>query len=389
MKIFVLLSRIPWPLEKGDKLRAFNQIKSLSRNHEIFLCALNDDASVDKNEAKQRLLPYCKEIEFIDLPKIKILWNLALAFLKGMPIQCGYFYNKNAYSCIHNFIQRVQPDMLYGQLVRVAPYLQKEKCKKTIDYQDVLSYGMKRRMDTASFYKRPIFNMEYKRLQQFERQIFDEFDVKTIISDSDRQLIDHPRRNEIVIVPNGVDFEHFTKKNSSKIYDVVFTGNMAYPPNVDAVNYLSREIMPIVWQTRPETSLCLAGATPAASVKAVANDKITVTGWVDDMRDVYAQSRIFIAPMRIGTGLQNKLLEALAMELPCITSPLANKSLQASENEEILVGKSPQELADAIVRLLNDEDFSQSIALKGNNFVHSHYDWDKTTALLEEAIRRV
>ena len=104
MKIFVLLSRIPWPLEKGDKLRAFNQIKSLSRNHEIFLCALNDDASVDKNEAKQRLLPYCKEIEFIDLPKIKILWNLALAFLKGMPIQCGYFYNKNAHSCIHNFI---------------------------------------------------------------------------------------------------------------------------------------------------------------------------------------------------------------------------------------------------------------------------------------------
>ena len=93
--------------------------------------------------------------------------------------------------------------------------------------------------------------------------------------------------------------------------------------------------------------------------------------------------------MRIGTGLQNKLLEALAMELPCITSPLANKSLQANENEEILVGKSPQELADAIVRLLNDEDFSQSIALKGNNFVHSHYDWDKTTALLEEAIRRV
>ena len=389
MKIFVLLSRIPWPLEKGDKLRAFNQIKSLSRNHEIFLCALNDDASVDKNEAKQRLLPYCKEIEFIDLPKIKILWNLALAFLKGMPIQCGYFYNKNAHSCIHNFIQRVQPDMLYGQLVRVAPYLQKEKCKKTIDYQDVLSYGMKRRMDTASFYKRPIFNMEYKRLQQFERQIFDEFDVKTIISDSDRQLIDHPRRNEILIVPNGVDFEHFTQKDSSKIYDVVFTGNMAYPPNVDAVDYLSREIMPIVWQTRPETSLCLAGATPAASVKAVANDKITVTGWVDDMRDVYAQSRIFIAPMRIGTGLQNKLLEALAMELPCITSPLANKSLQASENEEILVGKSPQELADAIVRLLNDEDFAQSIALKGNNFVHSHYDWDKTTALLEEAIRCV
>ena len=383
MKIFVLLSRIPWPLEKGDKLRAFNQIKSLSHNHEIFLCALNDDASVNKNEARQRIQPYCKEIEFIDLPKVKILWNLALAFVKGLPIQCGYFYNKNAHSRIHDFIQRVQPDMLYGQLVRVAPYLQNEKCKKTIDYQDVLSYGMKRRMDTASFYKRPIFKMEYNRLQLYEHQVFDVFDVKTIISDSDRQLIDHPRKNEIVIVPNGVDFEHFTKKESSKIYDVVFTGNMAYPPNVDAVEYLSREIMPIVWRTRPETTLCIAGATPVPSVKAAANEKITVTGWVDDMRDVYAQSRIFIAPMRIGTGLQNKLLEAMAMELPCITSPLANKSLQANENEEILVGNNSQELADAIVRLLTDEDFAKSIAFKGNIFVHSRYDWDKTTAILE------
>ena len=383
MKIFVLLSRIPWPLEKGDKLRAFNQIKSLSHNHEIFLCALNDDASVNKNEARQRIQPYCKEIEFIDLPKVKILWNLALAFVKGLPIQCGYFYNKNAHSRIHDFIQRVQPDMLYGQLVRVAPYLQNEKCKKTIDYQDVLSYGMKRRMDTASFYKRPIFKMEYKRLQRYEHQVFDVFDVKTIISDSDRQLIDHPRKNEIVIVPNGVDFEHFTQKESFKIYDVVFTGNMAYPPNVDAVEYLSREIMPIVWKSRPETMLCIAGATPVPSVKAAANEKITVTGWVDDMRDVYAQSRIFIAPMRIGTGLQNKLLEAMAMELPCITSPLANKSLQANENEEILVGNNSQELADAIVRLLTDEDFAKSIAFKGNIFVHSCYDWDKTTAILE------
>ncbi len=83
MKIFVLLSRIPWPLEKGDKLRAFNQIKSLARNNDIYLCCLNDDASAKKTEAVQKLQPFCKIIEIIDLPKYKILWNLCIAFLKG------------------------------------------------------------------------------------------------------------------------------------------------------------------------------------------------------------------------------------------------------------------------------------------------------------------
>lgn len=389
MKIYVLLSRIPWPLEKGDKLRAFNQIKSLSRNNEIYLCCLNDDASADKNDAVQKLQPFCKTIEIIDLPKIKILWNLFVAFLKGWPIQCGYFYNSSAHSHIHNLIQRAQPNMLYGQLVRVAPYLQDEPYKKTIDYQDTLSVGMKRREEKASILKRWVFRMEFRRLQRYERDIMDLFDIKTIISDSDRQGIDHSRKNEILVVPNGVDFEHFTKKESSKIYDVVFTGNMAYPPNVDAVAFLAREIMPKVWKIRPETTLCIAGATPALSVKSAANEKITVTGWVDDMREVYAQSRIFIAPMRIGTGLQNKLLEAMSMELPCVTSPLANGSLQAQDGVEICVADSAETYARAILNLLSDEQRAEQMAHNGNAFVHAHYDWNATTEIVEKAMKDI
>lgn len=389
MKIFVLLSRIPWPLEKGDKLRAYNQIKSLSRKNEIYLCALNDDKSVDKDEATRMLQPYCKSINYVDLSKVGILWNLFVAFLKGMPMQCGYFYNKKAHTQIKNLILQIQPDLLYGQLVRVVPYLKNEKIKKSIDYQDVLSYGMKRRMDKVSFYKRPIFKMEYLRLQRYERAVFDVFDVKTIISDSDRQLIDHPKKNEILVVPNGVDFEHYRKQDVQKLYDVVFTGNMAYPPNVDAVEYLSREIMPIVWRSRPETTLCIAGATPAPSVKMAANEKITVTGWVDDMREVYAKSRIFIAPMRIGTGLQNKLLEAMAMEMPCTTSPLANGSLQAKDGEEIFVGKSAEDFADIILRLLNEPQMASELAKKGNEFVRNNYDWNATTDIVENAMSEV
>lgn len=388
MKILVLLSRIPWPLEKGDKLRAFHQLKTLSKNNEIHLCALNDDSSVDKQLALSKIIPYCKSVEFYDIPKFCIIYNLVKAFLKGQPMQCGYFYNHRVHKKIQNIISQIQPDVIYGQLVRVAPYLIDEKIFKVIDYQDVLSYGMKRRMDMASFAKRPIFKMEYNRLQKYECLVFDKFDFQTIISDSDRQLIAHPKKNNILIVPNGVDFNKFTIRQREKIYDVVFTGNMAYPPNVKAVDFLIHDIMPLVWKLYPNTTVCIAGATPTPSVRAVASSRVTVTGWVDDMCEVYAQSKIFVAPMQIGTGLQNKLLEAMAMELPCVTTSLANGSLGAKVGYEILVGEYAQELADAIIHLLNDASFASSIAHSGTKFVHARYDWEKTTALLEQAMRR-
>ena len=174
MKIFVLLPRIPWPLEKGDKLRAFNQIKQLAKNNEVVLCALNDKKG-GKEEAFKALQPYCSSVNFIDLNKVSILFNLMMAFFKGIPIQCGYFYNKKVHKKIHKLIEKHQPDMLFGQLLRVAEYIRKENTAKTIDYQDVFSMGMKRRSEIAPFYMKPFFNMEYRRLRRYEHDIFDDF----------------------------------------------------------------------------------------------------------------------------------------------------------------------------------------------------------------------
>ncbi len=388
MKIFVLLPRIPWPLEKGDKLRAFNQIKQLAKNNEVILCALSDKKS-NKEEAFKALQPYCASINFIDLGKISILFNMAMAFFKGIPIQCGYFYNKKNHKKIHDLIEKHKPDMLFGQLLRIAEYIRNEKTPKTIDYQDVFSMGMKRRYEIAPFYLKPIFNMEYKRLKRYEHDIFNDFDIKTIISIPDRIHIDHPKKDEILIVPNGVDHEYYTPKECEKKYDIVFTGNMAYAPNVNAVEYLANQILPIVWEKLPNVKLYVAGATPDPRVKKVASDKIIISGWIDDMRDAYAQSKIFIAPMRIGTGLQNKLLEAMSMRLPCITTTLANNSLHAEENKEILVGNNEQELAQHIISLLTDKEKADTLAQNGYDFVHRVYDWGEATRIMETEMRNV
>jgi glycosyltransferase involved in cell wall biosynthesis len=161
---------------------------------------------------------------------------------------------------------------------------------------------------------------------------------------------------------------------------------MGYPPNINAAEYLVKEILPIVRSTKPEIKLTLAGAEPHASVLGLKGNHVHVTGWVEDIRECYAKARIFIAPMQIGTGLQNKLLEAMSMKIPSITSPLANSALEAKDGEDILVGNSPQQFADHIIKLLNDKDFADTIAQKGYDFVHRNYDWNSATKKLEDVI---
>jgi glycosyltransferase involved in cell wall biosynthesis len=163
---------------------------------------------------------------------------------------------------------------------------------------------------------------------------------------------------------------------------------MAYPPNVKAAKFLAESILPEIHKFAPETTLLIAGATPVSAVKALSSSKIYVSGWMDDIRDAYAQSKVFIAPMEIGTGLQNKLLEAMAMKLPCVTSPLANKALGATMKKEILVGDSPETYARHALSLLRDEKHLNTIANAGYRFVTHTFSWEANTKKLIDLIEQ-
>jgi glycosyltransferase involved in cell wall biosynthesis len=169
-----------------------------------------------------------------------------------------------------------------------------------------------------------------------------------------------------------------------KKYEIVFIGNMSYAPNVDAAEYLAQKVLPLVHQQKPEVKLLLAGASPAKRVQDLQNEFVHITGWVDDIRDCYAEARIFIAPMQIGTGLQNKLLEAMAMKIPSITSKLANSALYAKDGEEILIGETPEDYAKHIIKLLNDDEFATRIADAGYRFVNHKYNWEIATNKLSD-----
>lgn len=377
MKLLVVLPRVPYPLEKGDKLRAYHHLKHLSAHFEIVLCAMTDEEV--HPDAISELQPFCKSIHIFRLTKPVILLNLVKAIFSGIPFQAGYFYSHSIQRKIDRVIREEQPDHIFCQLLRVAGYVSHQPIPKTLDYQDVFSMGIRRRIPRVSWYLRPIFRLEYQRLKRYERELFELFDNKVIISAPDRKLIPHPRHAEIHIIPNGVDHDFFRPIDKPKAYDLVFIGNMGYPPNVNAAEYLVNEILPLIHHEMPSATVLLAGATPDKRVQDLAGSHVTVTGWVDDIRNCYAQARIFVAPMQIGTGLQNKLLEAMSMRLPCITSSLANSALCAQDGTEILVAEKPADYAKHILDLLKDTDYAGKIAAAGYDFVIKNYNWKNAT----------
>ncbi len=385
MKLFILLPRVPYPLEKGDKLRAYNHIKYLSREHEIILCALNDKKL--SRDVYQSLKPYCKSVSIIKLSKLCIVINILKAFFTEKPLQVGYFYNNKVQKKINKLIRENNPDHIFCQLIRAAEYVKNINIPKTLDYQDAFSKGVERRISLSPFYMKPLLKLEYVRLKKYENHIFEYFNNKIIISSQDRGLIEHKEKDKITIIPNGVDTGYFKPVTKEKKYELLFTGNMNYIPNVIGAEFLVRKVLPELKKKYPQIKVMLAGANPCYRIKSLKSDNVEVTGWVDDMRNCYAISEIFIAPMQIGIGLQNKLLEAMAMQLPCITSRLANNALSAKENCEILIGNNVEEYVKHIFFLLENKDKAYEIALNGYDFVVKNYNWENLTGKLSDIIK--
>lgn len=381
-KLVVCLSRFPYPLDKGDKLRAFHQIKQLAISFEVYLICTTDTAvnSTQINVLKE----FCKEVFVFKLSPWKIGCNLFLTIFSTKPFQVAYFYQFSIHRKIKTLLSEIQPDFIYSQLIRTSEYVKNyHACSKTLDYMDAFSKGIERRMSSKKGIVCWVFKQEFQRLLNYERQIFEYFEHHTIISEQDRSFIAHPRQKEIIIIPNGV--AHFTpeKYKSIKNIDLLFTGNMGYPPNVEAALFIHQKVLPNLSDT---TTCLIAGVNPPISLKKLASETFRVSGWVEDMGECYAKSKIFIAPMFIGTGLQNKLLEAMAMGIPCITTTLVNKALQATPNEEILIANSPAEFASQITNLQEDKILYNRIADQGKNYVRTNFSWEKCNDLLRDLI---
>ncbi len=399
MKILVLTSRFPYPLEKGDKLRIFHQIRELSRFHEIVLCSLAEKPvqDIDYEEVKQ----YCSKIFIINCHTTSIVKNIisnlfslpaGVSSTKKIPFQVAYFFDNHIKKIIHKIITAEKPDHVYCQLARMAEFVKDIHIAKTLDYMDAFSVGAARRAESSNWLTQPFWRLEARRMAQYETDVAQDFDNLTVISEQDRNLFSPQNNTKIQIVPNGVDTDFFKNDETLsppqyKAFHIAFVGNLGYYPNVEAVKFLVKRILPLLKKQIPDIKILIAGARPTTEVKALATKNVRVQGWLPDIREAYVNAQLFVAPLFHGSGLQNKILEAMAMGLPCVTTTLVNNAILAQPDKEILIADTPQEFAEKILNMLtetpqmslNYDDLRKNARL----FVENNYSWGQATFKLK------
>jgi len=390
MKILIALSRFPYPIEKGDKLRAYYQIKELSRNNDLYVVCLTDKMPTE--ETYDEVKKYCKKLEIVQQPYFARILNLVRAFFSKDPYQVHYFESSVMKEKIAYLISTNNIDICYVQLLRLFKNIPFElPTKYYLDYMDAFSEGMKKRIPFSRWYEKPIVKAEAERLRKFEEKIAPYFDGFSMISQSDTDTFSQKIKQKIDIIPNGVSEEFFVSKSPQieKEYDIIFTGNMGYHPNIQACKYLINEILPVLKSKGLDVKVCLAGINPSPEVLALKSQNVVVTGYVTDIKDYLIRSKIFVAPLFSGSGLQNKLLEAMAAGLPTITTSLTNKALKGKDKKEIIICNESVKFAEQIIFLLKHPTEAGEIARLGRLFVRENYNWRACNVLLEKSFTTI
>ncbi len=254
---------------------------------------------------------------------------------------------------------------------------------------DCFSLGLKRRAKKSNILIKSIILFEYQRVKDYESKIFNFFEKHFIISEFDQKHINHKQNKKIVIIENGIDTNYFKRKtNNYEKNTIIFVGNMSYKPNVIAAKFICKKILPLVERKIKNTKVIIAGSNPNKEVKELSklSKNIIITGFMEDVREAYEKGTVFIAPMFIGSGLQNKLLEAMSMKVPCITTELANKSLNATKNE-IMIASNEYQFAKNCIKLFNNNKESLNMIENGYKFVKSKFNWKKSTNKINKLLK--
>ncbi len=380
MKILFITSRIPYPLFRGDKLRVYNLIRNLSKSNEIILLSFVENKS--EYELQNELAKYCTRIELIYLPVWKSVINSVLGFFSKLPIQVKYYNSKKMNTVVKNVIQEEKPDLIHTHLIRMAPYtFDIDHPKKVIDLTDAVSLYLKRFQKlTKNPFLKLFLLIEKNRMYKYEK-IIQKYDRAFVCSEIDKEyLLSRNTKLKINLVYNGIELENYkTKKHIKRLNSIIFTGNMSYYPNSDAVEYFVKEIFPQILLKVPSAKFYIVGQNPSSKIIKMKSQNIIVTGFVKDICSEYLQSDIAVSPIRYGAGTLTKILESSSLGIPVIATPIGSLGLNLQHNKEILIANSKEEFADYAIKLLNSKKERERIGINGKKKVRDLYGLGKIT----------
>lgn len=375
-KLLVLTPRFPYPVIGGDKLRIYHLCKELSRcysltllslcdTQEDLLCALPDDGVFD-------------HVERVFLSKARSYVNTLLALPTRTPLQVAYYRSRTFAAAVARLLP--SHDGVLVHLVRCAEYVRKSDKPRVLEMTDAISlnYSRVKKLRNARGLRSRVFSVEARRLLDYERTIVDDFDLSVLVSQADKDyLFPGSSAGKVMVCSNGVDLSglpYSVRSTASRI--LIFIGDMRTVQNQDMCHYFVDEVLPLLRKRGDYRFRIVGSIVPALAERFHAYEGVEVSGRVESVAKAAEDGAIGVCPMRIGAGVQNKILEYMALGLPVVATSLAHEGLQAQLGRDLVIADTPEQFVERIEQLLADEAGTAAMAARAREFVERKHAWE-------------
>lgn len=396
MKILFLTRDLPYPAINGYKKRNFYLLKELAaRKAEIILFS---ESSPNDTEAISYLKTYCQEVRIIKLRQRSVFSKFISAFLSlfsTLPFSVKARTSPILKREIQVYLEKNQIDIIICDAIyRSLNIPFNNKAVKILYEHNIESKIIERYVEMErNIFKKILACLEFIKLEVFQKKMWSKFDCCIACSSLDKRAIEEKARTaNVFAINNGVDCSYF----SSDSYPVhksslVYTGQIGWHPNEDALIYFLKNIYPLIKRDRPQANFWIVGGEPSGKLKLLTkNDKsVIITGFVEDVRPYIGEACVYVVPLRIGSGTRLKILEALSMQKAVVSTSVGCEGLDVENNKHLLIRDNPEEFAEAVVQLLGDGDRRINLGENGRRLVEERYDWNVVFGRLDEVLNKV
>lgn len=372
-KVLAIFFRPPYPPVGGDKIRMYQNLRFLSELYTVDALYINDGSSTEA--VHSHIEQWCNRAVRFDMPRSSFFFNtLRGLFLNVKPLQVNYFYHRDIQHWVDKNIDAYEA--VFVNTLRTAEYVKDKPVFKIIDFIDAISMNYEK---AAQYQKIGVWKLLYTidkvRLRRYERELLAKFDRHIIISEIDRaHILKDAKNTDLKIVPNAVYLNRETELGT-EVNGISFLGKMDYEPNITAVNYFVKEIFAEVRKSIKDAQFNIVGINPTKQVQKLGNIAgVNVLGFVENFEGHIRGSKLIVAPMISGAGIQNKILQAMALEKCVITTELGAEGLPEITNEQLIITESKDEMIRQIVKLYDDASTRHRIGSNAKNYIAAYFD---------------
>lgn len=396
MRILFISAWYPYPPDNGSKIRVYHLLQELARHHQITLLSFLPTAA--ETRFIPRLQEFCTTVRVVQRdPFQRDRMKAILGFLSPRPRSVVSTYSPEMAQSVRKTVRRESFDIVIASTTATAAYaLQVSGVPKVLEEHNFMTRLM---WEQYHAQRSPLKQLQrwltWQKSKRYESWLFRQFDACTMVSEQDKAavLATMPGCPRVEVIPNGVDVHYYAAGSIAPApYTLVFNGALTYSANHDATRYFLGEILPLIRAEVPDVALKITGSTAGVDLDGLSLDSnVVLTGYMDDIRPVVAASWVCVVPLRVGGGTRLKILEAMALGTPVVTTSKGAEGLDVSPGQDILIADEPAEFATSTLRLLRDPALRQHLAHHGRKLVERKYSWtkigQKLNSLLEIVVR--